>query len=129
MLNVCFSFSSGLGTLLQTDGHGGTQQVERSKENAADVQSSGNNRLRSELWNQFEITAFLEQNGGPSPSRARCKRCQTELMCETKKGTSVLRNHLNSKACSNKHRGATDPSSRYLDYFPALHLHTFASLF
>ncbi|XP_037454999.1 putative disease resistance protein RGA3 [Triticum dicoccoides] len=102
-------------TLLQTDGHGGKQQVERSKENAADVQSSGNNRLRSELWNQFEITAFLEQNGGPSPSRARCKRCQTELMCETKKGTSVLRNHLNSKACSNKRRGATDPSSSTAD--------------
>ncbi|KAF7081630.1 hypothetical protein CFC21_085551 [Triticum aestivum] len=102
-------------TLLLTDGLDGTPQtVERSRENAGDVQSSGNNRLRSELWNQFEITAFLEQNGGPSPSRARCKRCQTELMCETKKGTSVLRNHLKSKACSNK-RGATDPSSSTAD--------------
>ncbi|KAM3245527.1 hypothetical protein ACQJBY_056700 [Aegilops geniculata] len=35
-------------------------------------------------------------------------------MCTTKKGTSVLRNHLKSKGCSNK-RGATDPSSSTVD--------------
>ncbi|VAI63601.1 unnamed protein product [Triticum turgidum subsp. durum] len=102
-------------TLLLTDGHGGTQQTfENSRENTDDVQGSSNGRLRSEVWDQFEITAFLEQNGGPSPSRARCKRCQTELMCETKNGTSVLRNHLKSKACSHK-RGATDPCSSTSD--------------
>nr|UBY07138.1 NBS-LRR disease resistance protein [Dasypyrum villosum] len=95
-------------TLLETDGHDGAQQLEIPRENADNVQSSGNNRLRSELWNQFEITTILEQNGGPS--RARCKRCQTELMCETKKGTSVLRNHLKSKACSNK-RGASSSTA------------------
>uniref|UniRef100_A0A8R7QGI6 BED-type domain-containing protein n=1 Tax=Triticum urartu TaxID=4572 RepID=A0A8R7QGI6_TRIUA len=92
--------------MLETDG---AQQVEISRQNADNVQSS---RLRSQVWNQFEIIAFLEQNRGPT--RARCKHCQTELMCETKKGTSVLRNHLKSKACNHK-RGATDPSSRTAD--------------
>ncbi|KAF7092270.1 hypothetical protein CFC21_094770 [Triticum aestivum] len=98
-------------TLLETDGHR-TQQVERSRENA-DVQSSsnGNGRLRSKEWNHFDITQF-EQNGGPA--RARCKYCETEVMCTTKKGTSVLRNHLNSKGCSKK-REATDPSSSIVD--------------
>ncbi|XP_037455000.1 putative disease resistance RPP13-like protein 1 [Triticum dicoccoides] len=97
-------------TLLEMDGHE-TQQVERSSETAVGVQSSGNSRLRSKEWIHFDITEF-EQNGGPA--RARCKLCQTELMCETKKGTSVLRNHLKSKACSNKRR-ASDPSSSTVD--------------
>ncbi|VAI63581.1 unnamed protein product [Triticum turgidum subsp. durum] len=97
-------------TLLEMDGHE-TQQVERSSETVVGVQSSGNSRLRSKEWIHFDITEF-EQNGGPA--RARCKLCQTELMCETKKGTSVLRNHLKSKACSNKRR-ASDPSSSTVD--------------
>ncbi|VAI63585.1 unnamed protein product [Triticum turgidum subsp. durum] len=99
-------------TLLEMDGHG-TQQVERSRENTDDVQSSsnGNGRLRSKEWNHFDITEF-EQNGGPA--KAKCKYCKTELMCTTKKGTSVLRNHLNSKGCSKK-RGATHPSSSTAD--------------
>ncbi|XP_037454454.1 putative disease resistance protein RGA3 [Triticum dicoccoides] len=93
-------------TLLETDGHG-THQVERSSENA-DVQSSGNSRLRFEGWNHFEITEF-EQNGGPA--KARCKHCQKQVMCTTKMGTSVLHNHLKSKGCSNKRRASGSSSS------------------
>uniref|UniRef100_A0A8R7ULB2 BED-type domain-containing protein n=2 Tax=Triticum urartu TaxID=4572 RepID=A0A8R7ULB2_TRIUA len=98
-------------TLLQTDGHAGAQQVERSRENDDDVQSSGNSRLQSKEWNHFEITEF-EQNGGRA--RARCKSCQTEVMCETNKGILVLRNHFKSKGCHEK-RGASDPSSSTTD--------------
>ncbi|VAI63602.1 unnamed protein product [Triticum turgidum subsp. durum] len=89
-------------TLLETDGHGMRQTVERCRENADDVQSSSNGRLRSKEWIHFEITEF-EQNGGPA--KARCKHCEKVVMCTTKMGTSVLRNHLNSKAGSHK-RGA-----------------------
>ncbi|KAM3223353.1 hypothetical protein ACQJBY_056985 [Aegilops geniculata] len=92
-----------------------TQQVERSRENADDVQTSGNGRLRSQEWKQFDITEY-EQNGGPA--KAMCKRCQTVLKCTTKMGTSVLRNHLNSKGCSKKRRGATEPSASTPDAAP-----------
>ncbi|XP_048575017.1 disease resistance RPP13-like protein 4 [Triticum urartu] len=91
-------------TLLETDGHGMRQTVERCRENADDVQSSSNGRLRSKEWIHFEITEF-EQNGGPA--KARCKHCEKVVMCTTKMGTSVLRNHLNSKGCSHK-RGANE---------------------
>nr|UBY07528.1 NBS-LRR disease resistance protein [Dasypyrum villosum] len=94
-------------TLLETGGHGGTQQLEISREDADDVQSSSNSRLRSKDWIHFDIIEY-EKNGGPS--KARCKYCQKEVMCTTKMGTSVLRNHLNSKACIQR-RGASDPSS------------------
>ncbi|KAF7087264.1 hypothetical protein CFC21_090460 [Triticum aestivum] len=90
------------GTLLQT------QQVEGSRENAGDVQRSSKGRLRFEGWNHFDIIES-EQNGGPA--RARCKRCQKELKCKTKNGTSVLHKHLETKACQNSTGGASHPSS------------------
>ncbi|XP_044953905.1 putative disease resistance protein RGA1 isoform X2 [Hordeum vulgare subsp. vulgare] len=98
-------------TLLQTDGHGTLQTHENSRVNADHVQSSSNSRLRSKEWVHFDIIES-EQNGGPS--RARCNYCEKEIMCTTKMGTSVLSNHLKSKACSRK-REETEPSSSTAD--------------
>ncbi|CAM0908518.1 unnamed protein product [Alopecurus aequalis] len=74
----------------ETDGHG-THSVERSRGNAA-AQSSSIGRLRSKLWQEFEIE--FEPDG--APVKAKCKHCGIELACPTKQGTGVLLNSRKS---------------------------------
>uniref|UniRef100_A0A0E0KVF2 BED-type domain-containing protein n=1 Tax=Oryza punctata TaxID=4537 RepID=A0A0E0KVF2_ORYPU len=68
--------------------------------------ASASNRAgkpRASVWNDFY--RILDEKG--KIVKARCNYCQKELKCPSNNGTSILRNHLNCKACKEK-RAATE---------------------
>ncbi|KQJ84678.1 putative disease resistance protein At3g14460 [Brachypodium distachyon] len=68
------------------------EEVDDTSRGNADMPSNrSGKKLRSESWNEFDVT----EKENEKPVKARCKHCLVEVKCGTKNGTSGMRNHLN----------------------------------
>nr|UBY07020.1 NBS-LRR disease resistance protein [Dasypyrum villosum] len=71
-----------------------------------DTQSRQGGKTRSPVWEHFVISEADENN---RPVKAKCVHCGSELNCGPKHGTSGLKRHIDSAACTKKKQAAGKP--------------------
>jgi hypothetical protein len=96
-------------------GMNGVERGDEISRGDVDTPNSSVGKLRSLVWEHFNIT---EKDNG-KPVKSVCKYCDKEFRCETKNGTSSMSKHIN-KICKMKPRPPN--ISRYLEEFiPCAH--------
>ncbi|KAE8775221.1 putative disease resistance protein RGA4 [Hordeum vulgare] len=71
-----------------------------------DAQSRQGGKTRSPVWDHFVIS---EADENSRPVKAKCVHCGSELNCGPKHGTSGLKRHIDSAACTKKKQAADKP--------------------
>ncbi|XP_037422783.1 uncharacterized protein LOC119287352 isoform X1 [Triticum dicoccoides] len=70
------------------------------------AQSRQGGKTRSPVWEHFVIS---EADENSRPVKAKCVHCGSELNCGPKHGTSGLKRHIDSAACTKKKHAADKP--------------------